>query len=344
MLRQLFTSLSVPLSNSYLISKAVKGEKRIVAPFYHVVSSDNPAHIKHLYYVINPERFISDLEYLLKYFDPLDAKDLLKFLLGELKTSKPPLFLSFDDGFREMITIVAPILKSKGIPATFFVTPAFVDNASMLYRCKQSLIAEMVYDQGNDFKVPESLPSSWHRLSHKPKPFVKRLMKLSYNDTDLIDRIAISLGVDIRQYLSKQKPYLDIDEIKQLAQWGFTIGAHSQTHPNFAEISLNQQIREVEDSIEWIQSNIPNQPKLFAFPFTNFGLSKEFYGHFLNKESNSIDAMFGTAGLKPTNSSKLIHRIPMEVKGLRAERIIKGEFFYYIAKSLLGKHKEYLPL
>jgi peptidoglycan/xylan/chitin deacetylase (PgdA/CDA1 family) len=125
---------------------------------------------------------------------------------------------------------------------------------------------------------------------------------------------------------------------------GFTIGAHSQTHPNFVDISFNQQISEVEESITWIQNNIPNQPKLFAFPFTNFGLSKEFYSHFLVNEPNSLDMMFGTAGLKPTNSSKLVHRIPMEVQGHRAKQIIKGEFFYYLAKSLVGKHKEYLPI
>lgn len=346
MLKEIFTSVSSILPTRFLISNALKGREyqQIVAPFYHLVSNEIPLHIKHLYPVISPEQFVADLDFLMRYFSPIDTNDLHYIIMGERKMPKHPLFLSFDDGFREVLTVVAPILKSKGIPATFFVTPAFVDNADMLYRCKISLIAEKVHEQGNGFKLPEFLSSKWIGLSGKPKPFVERLMGLSYNDSELINRIAKELEVDFMQYLSDKKPYLALDEIKQLAEMGFTIGAHSLSHPNFADISLSQQINEVEESIRWIQNNVPNQPKLFALPFTNFGLLKEFYSHFLVNDSNPIDMMFGTAGLKPTNSSRFLQRIPMEVKGCNGKQIIKGEFFYYLAKSIIGKHKEYLPI
>jgi len=53
-------------------------------------------------------------------------------------------FLSFDDGLREPLDIIAPILKQKGVPATFFVNTATLDNLEMLYRHKASLLVDHV--------------------------------------------------------------------------------------------------------------------------------------------------------------------------------------------------------
>jgi peptidoglycan/xylan/chitin deacetylase (PgdA/CDA1 family) len=345
MRRGFFSLTSTLLPLRFLISKALKerSNSKIVAPFYHLISSEIPLHVKHLYPVISPEQFKADLDLMLKYFSPIDATEIAKVKLGEKKLKQPPLFLSFDDGFREISTVIAPILQAKGIPATFFVSPAFVDNADMLFRGKLSLIAEHIYGMGNEFMAPNFLLSQWGEGIAQPKPFIKRLFGLGFNDIDLIERIAQHFEIDFKSYLLKQKPYLTLDELQVLAQKGFTIGAHSLNHPNFAEISLKEQICEVEDSLNWIQRNIPNQPRLFAFPFSNFGLSREFYNHFLVKNPDTFNMMFGTAGLKPTTSPKLLHRIPMEVKGFGAKEVFKGEFFYYIAKSLVGKHKENLP-
>jgi peptidoglycan/xylan/chitin deacetylase (PgdA/CDA1 family) len=346
MLRGFFNSASALVPFRFLISKALKNTRnyKIVAPFYHLISSETPLHIKHLYPVISPGQFKADLDFMLRHFSPIDASDIAKVQLGEIKLTKPPLFLSFDDGFREISTVVAPILLAKGIPATFFVTPDFVDNADMLYRGKLSLIAEHIYGLGTKFIAPDFLLSQWGRGIVKPKPFVKRLFDLGINDVGLIERIAQYFEVDIKSYLSNNKPYLNLDEVQTLAQNGFKIGAHSLSHPNFAEISLNEQIKEVEESISWIQRNIPNQPRLFAFPFTNFGLSSEFYTYFLARKPDIFYMMFGTAGLKPTSSKKLLHRIPMEIKGKEAKQVLKSEFFYYLLKSLVGKHKEFLPI
>ena len=47
---------------------------------------------------------------------------------GSGKLDRRCLHLTFDDGFRELHDVVAPILLRKGIPATFFVNSAFIDN------------------------------------------------------------------------------------------------------------------------------------------------------------------------------------------------------------------------
>lgn len=345
MLRGLFTTFSNFLSLKPL-KLGVYGNRNslVFAPFYHLVSPQTPLHIKHLYPVITPEQFEEDLEFMLKHFSPVEANDLLPLANGEKRTHKPPLFLSFDDGFRELTTVVAPILLAKGIPATFFVSPAFVGSKDMLYRCKQSIIIEKVRTLGNSFKAPNFLIELWGKGIERKKVFERKLLNLNYNHTELIERIAKEFEIDFKSYLIKQQPYLSLEELNGLARQGFTIGAHGVDHPSFADIPFEQQVYQVEQSLEWVQTNIPNQPRMFAFPFTDFGLGREFYRHFLVENPNVCNMFFGTAGLKPTSHSQFIHRVPMEVKGKSARQVIKGEFFYYIAKRLVGKHKASIPV
>lgn len=317
---------------------------KVVAVFYHGLSNHPLPHLKHLYPLVSVKQFSDDLDFLLRHFNLVDIKEFIHVSCKTVSNSKPVLLLSFDDGFKEVATEVAPILLSKGVPATFFVNPTFVGNRQMLYRCKQSLITERVLNMGKAFSLPKTASQVFNSLDDSPTSFVKWLMSINYNDVDLIDRIANELNVDIDLYLADIKPYMNLDELKDLGRQGFTIGAHSMDHPNFSSIPLNHQIDQVAQSLQWVQDNIAGQPRVFAFPFTDFGLSDDLYRHFLIDNPDLCDMMFGTAGFKPTSTGKFVHRIPMEVTNKSARQVIKGEFFYYFLKRIVGKHKVTLPV
>jgi peptidoglycan/xylan/chitin deacetylase (PgdA/CDA1 family) len=315
----------------------------MVSPFYHIVSEVVPIHVKNLYPVVSPKHFIADLEFMLKHFIPINVNEIPLVLAGQKQLSKPAIFLSFDDGFKEISTVVAPILLEKGIPATFFVSPAFVDNKDMLYRCKLSLIANRVNELGREFEVPNFLLSLWGNEVKKSKVFNKKLFHLKSDNIHLIEKIANELQVDLKGYLKSESPYITLEELSDLAKKGFAIGAHSYNHPYFYDITFDEQIKEVVTSLDWVKSNIPDQPRIFAFPFTDYGVSGDFYRYFLKDNSSTIDMMFGTAGMKLSPSNKIIQRIPMEVDRLNARQILGGEYLYYATKRTIGKNKMNIP-
>jgi peptidoglycan/xylan/chitin deacetylase (PgdA/CDA1 family) len=334
-----FAGLFFPTS---LLVKRVK--PNVIVPFYHLISDQNPIHLKHLYPIVTTKQFNSHLDYLLRHFTPIGSIDIRKVLNGEISTPKPALHLTFDDGFKELSSTVAPILLARGIPATFFVSPGFVGNIDMLYRCKQSLIVDHILSKGKAIRTTFLTKLEWDNAGSSPHKFCRKFLENSDISNEYLERVAADLGVDFQVYLQSKTPYLNLDEIKNLAQKGFTIGAHSVTHPQFNSISLEEQISQVEISLQWVQDNVPGQPRYFAFPFTDYGVSKDFYNYFLVKNQNVCDLMFGTAGYKPTNSNRMIHRIPMEIEGKNALQILKGEFFYYLVKSLMGKQNAILPV
>ncbi len=120
----------------------------IIVPYYHMVSDHGISHIKHLYSHKSIKLFREDLECLLSRYRPIDLFQFLDHIQERSRIEENAFLLTFDDGFREMYEIVAPILIEKGISATFFINSAFIDNKEMCFRNKASLVVERLIGIG----------------------------------------------------------------------------------------------------------------------------------------------------------------------------------------------------
>src|SRR5205823_5178522 len=114
----------------------------LVIPYYHVVSDSSVPHVSHLYRFRTIAEFTSDVKYLLRHFEPLTLSDIVDSLNGRRTLSRPGFHLTFDDGFREMHDIVAPILQRAGVPATFFLNTAFLDGGGLSHHNALSVLLD----------------------------------------------------------------------------------------------------------------------------------------------------------------------------------------------------------
>ncbi len=295
---------------------------KITSVFYHTVSDVELPHIKHLYKIKDRKQFIKDLDFLLKNYEPIDLFQLKKHIYNEQKIPKKSFFLSFDDGLRECYDIIAPILKQKGVPATFFLNSNFIDNKDLFYKFKISLIMEKV--------------KSFDDYYFMKKEYRKMILSISYSNQDLLNKMAEQYEVDFQSFLIKKKPYLTGSQINSLIADGFSIGSHSIDHPEYQHIDMKEQIRQTKISSNFICEKFNLDYKAFAFPFTDYKVTKEFFNTIFNNKF--ADLTFGTAGLKHDSINRNIQRIAMEEEGKSAEQIIRNQHFKYFIKSFLGKN------
>ncbi len=307
-------------------------DMKIILPFYHTISNNKLAHIKHLYQLKNEKQFINDLDYLLKYYQPINYLQLKKHFYKEKIITKKSFFLSFDDGLSECYDIIAPILKKKGIPATFFLNSHFIDNKSLFYRYKISLIIEEII---NNSKNKNKLLNYIQKDNHLNINIFDWLKQIKYSDKNKLNEIAELINLDFNEFLKKEKPYLTTVQINKLIADGFSIGCHSVNHPEYKKLSLKEQVEQTNNSSDFICKKFNLNYKIFAFPFTDAKVSKTFFNIIFK---NNFELTFGTFGLKHHFSEKNIERIPMEISNLKAKNIIKYEYFYYFLKSFFGKN------
>lgn len=312
---------------------------RSVFPFYHLISDDDVIHIRHLYKVHRVNDFMKDLEFLLKNYDPIDPGEWIAAFKNGEKIRKHGFLLTFDDGLSEFYNIVAPILLKKGIPAICFLNSAFIDNKDLFYRYKASILIERLTSPSVPLSGIKAMQEYLASRNIQYDESCTFLYSINYLNRHHLDEIARILEVDFREYLSAHRPYLETGQIKELIKQGFLFGSHSIDHPRYSDLPLEQQVFQTDSSMKRIALDFGLDYKLFSFPFTDFGLSKDLFEALFRENENIVDLSFGCAGLKKDECSKNIQRIPFEAGGFSAREIVYGEYFYYLAKGFLGKNR-----
>lgn len=289
------------------LERLIAGTKEpLINVFYHTVSDVYLPHIAPLYRPRNTKEFERDLDFLLQHFQPVDAHEVLLHVRNEKRIEKPSFHLSFDDGLREVYEIAMPVLLRKGVHATVFVNSGFVDNRDLFFRYKAALIAGI---------YPE---------------IEEEVLNINYTERNCLDGRAQESGIYFNDFLQKQQPYLTSGQLKAWKKNGFTIGAHSEDHPQYALIPEAEQVAQTLNSCDFVQKEFAETERYFAFPFSAAGVSDCFF----EKIRNSVDLTFGISGIHTAHGGRYTDRIDMETYGKNAEKCIQRAYMTRFLKQI----------
>jgi peptidoglycan/xylan/chitin deacetylase (PgdA/CDA1 family) len=179
------------------------------------------------------------------------------------------LAITFDDGYRDNLTHAAPIIARYALRPTIFVATSFVgsrrrpwfDEVALAFKSTSAISATMPWGRTVALRDREdrlkALDEAW-----------KRLKAIGESEFDAaFDRLL--------RALEPYRPPADEDadngmlnwnEVKALAAVGFTVGAHTVTHPTLSRVSAARARREIEDSREAIRVATGTAPRAFAYP------------------------------------------------------------------------------
>lgn len=331
-IRQIISPLSSMVSQTQLINWS---KRPIIFPYYHTVSDEKLPYISNLYPLKSVDTFREELSYFKKHFTPLSIEQVVEFVRSNSRGQNPGFHLTFDDGLREIYTVIAPILEEMQIPATIFINTEFVDNVELFYRYKVGLILEKVYNEfnGEHFEIEQYL-----KQHNKWKNSIRdSLLKLNYHDVIHIDIIALFISIDFDLWLEENQPYLTKGEIKDLMKRGFAIGSHSADHPRFRNIMLDEQKVQVKQSFSYLKEHFDVDARYFSFPFGDEEVSKTMFD-WMTSEVECL-LTFGVSGIKDDYSATHIHRIPMDNCQKNPDRFIKSEYLYFLLKKVFNKNQ-----
>lgn len=303
-------------------------------PYHHIVSDEEVLHIKYLYPYKNVKQFENDLDVLLRNFKPVTPDDLIRYISTYNDLPRNSFLLSFDDGFCEVHDVVAPILESKGIPAIFFVNPAYIDNKKLFYRSKSSLLIHEILNGNNKVEAAEKFRKLLSAENAAIEDLVETIKKLNSSNEPLMDSLADEISLSFDNYLKNQKPFLSSEQILSLDKRGFTIGSHSWSHPYYDKLSLQEQIAETISSCEFVK-NITTQGNItFSFPYSDAALSQDLFDEL---RKTNIDLMFGIQNQKNELYNRMVHRFNAERPYVKFGDQLKGLFIFILIQKMLGK-------
>ncbi len=283
-----------------LLKKGVLND--LCIPCYHVVNDNPQAHIKNLFPIISKKNFEKNLSFLGNNYNFISPNELFESLKKNVLPENKCI-LTFDDGYRECFDVVYPLLKQKGIPAIFFITRDFVDNTTLSHFNKISLILERLKSNTHTYIAKQLLEVN----SLFTGDLIKDIRKLGLGNIELIDKLGSVLEINFLSYLKEIKPYLSQNQIKEIHDNGFGIGAHSNNHQRFIELNKDQQLLQINQSLEFVESITHENTPFFAFPYSSYGFNPELYNEFPDV------LFFDTLRAFQKSNSKISQRFIMDI-------------------------------
>ena len=279
---------------------------RIIPIYYHLVSNEQNPLVENLYTFKDVASFKRDIEALVNRYKILD--------LADLKAQQKGVVLSFDDGFAECYHTIFPILKQFGIPAFFFINNDFLDNKSMFYRAKISLIiSHLIYSSTVIHKQIADL------LGCKITEIKKKLLAIKNGDSELLDSLLTIMKIDIAEYLSKHQPYLTSEQIREMIKANCYFGGHTRDHMSLKNMPSAEQEFRIVDSAKDIAARFDLDYTLCSLPHNDAGISREV----LHNASKEVDYIFGGYGFRQDLENNYYQRVSNEHSTMRIDKFIK---------------------
>ncbi len=281
----------------------------LITLVYHVVAPEPLPHWRNIYPSKTPAMFEADLEHLKRHYRPVSYADVAAHFSGKGKLPPDAVLVTFDDGYAECFSVVRPLLLKHGVPCVFFLVSDLIDNGTMFFRSKYSLIAERLLElrPAAIQRLSAFIKSQYGRSLSDRKNITAWLRSLSLSDEAILDAVCAHLDIDLAAALKETRPYLTSEQVRALAADGVTIGAHSRRHPKFQHLHEEAIRHEIIGSIAAVKAWAAQPEIPFAFPFSGQGVSRDLLAG-LRHEHAGLGLFFDSQGVRK-DEPFIFHRV-----------------------------------
>lgn len=217
--------------------------------------------------VLCVEDFERHVAFLAREYHPIHLTELVAGLRGRVPLPDRAVALTFDDGYRNNLYLAAPILRHYRVPATLFVSTGLVGTQRWMwaYELEQMFLHYPLEQIRASTRSPVL-----HRLCSLGRSrqdtwimCVEYLKSLAHADLlEVLEQLRARLPVE----LDAENRFLSWGEVRQLREYGFELGAHTESHPILPRLPLAEVERELSACREALERELGTSPTLFAYP------------------------------------------------------------------------------
>jgi len=215
--------------------------KRTLVLAYHNIVPDGEPVVGDRSLHLPRADFARQLDALARTHDVVPLESILDGLPG---SGRPRVVITFDDAYRGALEVGVEELARRGMPATFFVAPAFVGGGSFWWDA-----------------VAASMPAG---LTPQTRQYC--IDELAGKDA-AIREWAVGSGIEPGPVPEHQTVATEAHLARAAAIPGITFASHSWSHPNLARIAPDELRTELTASLDWLRARFAPVVPWLSLPY-----------------------------------------------------------------------------
>lgn len=212
-----------------------------------------------------PTEFEAQMKYLRRHYAPVSADQVIAALRREADIPPRAVLVTFDDGYRDVLTDAWPILEQFQIPALLFICSSPQGSAGKFWW--DELYETIMQTRQPTIRVRDAGDLSL-RTRQERSITLRRLTGWLAGHPGLqqasLEEWADQLG---RPVFDADGSILTWEEVRFLAAHGVAVGSHGRTHAALPSLSAAEVADEIEGGHLGLQRELGRMAPLFSFPF-----------------------------------------------------------------------------
>lgn len=267
----MFADAAMYWSGAAWLYRSVANCSGAVVLMYHSVPGEEVAAYIDPPNMIAPDKFEKQMKFLRDHRNVISLSELLSMLASGHEPSAGTVCITFDDGYRDNLTVVAPILAKYSLPATIYLPTGYIDRAESHWA--DVLHQSFKFRSRHRLDIPAlGLVADLSDAEQHSKAYWclhKQLLVGSYDDrTELLKEVEHQL----QPVSSNPRLTLNWEEVRTLSESYplFEIGGHSKNHIDLSAQTDNGALEEVVECRSVLVQNANIVPKHFSYPYARW--------------------------------------------------------------------------
>lgn len=212
-------------------------------------------------------QFRAQMQWLRRHCEPIAPEHFEESLLVS-SWAKPPVLVTFDDGYRDYHDNAYPILRELDIPSVVFLATSFIDDGGLIWTdavtwaFRTTACTEFVVPWEPDVVLAIDDASTLERAELRCKHFLKGVPDIERMRWER--ELYTVLGVEPRAS-APGRQMLDWNEVRKTADLT-RYGGHTHTHPILSQLDSQRMEDEIRLCRERIERETGVAPRYFAYP------------------------------------------------------------------------------
>ena len=174
--------------------------------------------------------------------------------------SRPQMMVTFDDAYASVPSVAADICHELGVPSTFFVNGAYIDNRTIAL---DNLVAWTLNTRG--MAPVERAAGRRFKDRRAVSEFRARLTPIERSR--LADALAAATSSDPARLASEGGLYATSQQLTSLPSKGMTIGNHTWSHVHTRVLTESSFREEIDRNRTFLESIVGRPVDLFSYPY-----------------------------------------------------------------------------